>query len=219
MPWLPRPSSSSSSSRSFPPEGLSPEPLSRSRPQRRAGSRRLHGQGGERPERDGDADDRVLHALSTSGSVLNLLTAARMGPCNERLVTFVVEEEDQGADFNFDGDLDDHVLGVYDGLLDVFRNLAFATDVQVADVVEGAKVLFRARESEQGGQDLNGDGNAVTGVGLAIRDENIFSSFPRDPDVEGDLVTVPVFEAEQGGVDLNGDGDTMDSVLHLVELP
>lgn len=114
---------------------------------------------------------------------------------------------------------------------------ALVTNLELAGVAtagEDGLWLVVVRESEQGGLDLNGDGDtlddvvhvvdlgsgALTNTGLATQR----IPFARPSDVappllvtDGSVAAFPVSEADQGGLDLNGDGDVLDPVLHVFE--
>jgi len=91
--------------------------------------------------------------------------------------------------------------------------------------------VVNVREPEQGGVDLNGDGDAsddvlhvldlatgeLTNTGLA--NETLpFTHIPLPPlEGGGERAYFGVYEAAQAGLDLNGDGDANDLVLHVFE--
>lgn len=95
---------------------------------------------------------------------------------------------------------------------------------------EGDFFVFNVREEDQGGTDLNGDGDAmdrvffvydartrvVRNTFLASGQPDYVTGFP-EPGFGEDFVVLPVNEAQQGDTDLNGDGDTEDFVLHVFE--
>ena len=66
-----------------------------------------------------------------------------------------------------------------------------------AFAIDGGRLVFQVPESDQGGTDLNGDGDAGDVVAL-----------------EGGGLAIHVPEFDQGG-DLNGDGDMIDEVVHI----
>ena len=88
-----------------------------------------------------DRIDIVLFAYDISdGSLANLSTAlSAAGFRGRRFVSFEVHERSQNADFNFDGDVFDHVLGVYDSELDTFHNTAQGNDNAVDHI--GARLI------------------------------------------------------------------------------
>jgi len=179
---------------------------------------------------DGDSDDRVLQVLDTwGGTVFNLDLVPSTGRdgvdiflLEGDLLVWPVRESLQGMDLNFDGDLSDDVLHVFDASTGSTTNVALAVEVLLLEV-ERNWVAFGVRESAQAGTDLNGDGDAsdtvlhlfdagsgrITNLGFAI------GSRLR---IDGDLLTFIVIEAAQAGIDLNRDGDTRDSVLHTFDL-
>lgn len=105
------------------------------------------------------------------------------------------------------------------------RNLGLA-----ARALLGAERLWLVRvlESEQGGRDANGDGDAedelvyvldlerggFVGAPLALADAR---SAPPLLACDGESAAFAVDEAAEGGRDLNGDGDALDRVLFVLE--
>ncbi len=177
---------------------------------------------------DGDAQDDVLHLGDPLwGTSVNLGLAGVRPEAGERLVVFAVSEADQGyTDLNGDGDTADGVLHVLDTATGRLTSTALATSLWPSDfIIEGARVAFVVHEFQQGGLDLNGDGDASDAVlfvydaaadvalnlGLASRGTGHFL-------LSGSRMAFLVDEADQGNLDLNGDGDTWDAVLHLRDL-
>lgn len=174
---------------------------------------------------DGDAADRVLHTVTTAGLVTNLATAVQpVLVTGERLATVLVHEAAQGSDYNFDGDLADQVLAIYDGALDRFTSTALAVlPTGAQQLLAGRWLAFLADEAGQGA-DLNGDGDAgdrvlhlfdadaatTVNLGLAVQSTANLG-------LSSAVLTACVSEAFQGA-DLNGDGDALDRVLHVVDL-
>lgn len=92
----------------------------------------------------------------------------------------------------------------------------------------GERWLVAVREAEQGGRDLNGDGDArdwvvhllepsrgrLVSTGLALADDD-------DPRLlwacDGEAAAFALDERAQGGLDRNGDGDALDRVLVILE--
>ena len=179
---------------------------------------------------DGDAHDFVTHILDLSTGALTNLGFATTFPRNTGdLVSFRVIEGEAGADLNNDGDLDDEVMHAHVLATGTTVNLGLAAPNErfpagpfVRHSGSGPVLSFLVSEQNQGGSDLNSDGDAddvvfftfdaVTGQtvnrGLAV----LRASHARDDE----LFEVPVVEADQGGADLNGDGDADDVVLHLL---
>jgi hypothetical protein len=87
----------------------------------------------------------------------------------------------------------------------------------------GGRMLVAVQESDQGGHDLNGDGDTLDRV-VHIWDpaggtKNLKLAAPRpnlsaEPLGDGS-VAFRVKEEDQGGTDLNGDGDATDLVVHV----
>ena len=102
-----------------------------------------------------------------------------------------------------------------------------------AGMSDGGWLAFEVTESEQGGRDLNGDGDArdrvlhvyeqgsgrLVNVGLAVFFDELGFGFPPTEvghmGFEAGRVVFAVDEGEQGRSDLNGDGDVDDLVLHV----
>ena len=108
-----------------------------------------------------------------------------------------------------------------------------ATNLGVAlvDLVgEGDLFVFNVREEDQGGVDLNGDGDpfdrvmhvydartgSVINTELAAAPLSYTTATP-EARTSDEYVVLPVDEAQQGAVDLNNDGDTEDLILHVFE--
>ncbi len=171
---------------------------------------------------DGDTEDEVFHLRKLeTGAVVNLrLSASSFRIFLDVLVLCVRERDEGNEDLNEDGDSGDLVLHIVDLGEDVpeARNLELAaTPVGLF----GSRIVLAVREAEQGGRDLNGDGDAGDEV-LHLLDprtgivENLGVSAAA-PTPTGRLLALNVREADQGGVDLNDDGDVGDAVLHLLD--
>ncbi|MCZ6793153.1 MAG: dockerin type I repeat-containing protein, partial [Planctomycetota bacterium] len=119
---------------------------------------------------------------------------------------------------NGDGDAEDRVVHVPDLDTGTTTNLELAPSGG-GRILYGTRLFFRVRE--QGGQDLNGDGDSEDSVlhlhdldtgtttNLELAGRVSFSS--------GKWLAFAVSESEQGA-DLNGDGDSDDdSVLHVAD--
>ena len=173
---------------------------------------------------DGDAGDVVLHVYDDhDGSITNtgLAVSSAQPAIGADLVAFLVREGAQGGgDLNGDGDTDDAVLHVYDGLSRVTTNTQRA--VTSGLTFHDHAFAFTTDEASAGA-DLNGDGDET--------DERVFELFDK---TTGGLVHVPLaILGEPVGVgvddwfvladeaneesDLNGDLDTQDGVFEHVE--
>jgi hypothetical protein len=105
-------------------------------------------------------------------------------------------------------------------------NLGLALGWQSATALGGGDVVFTVPEADQGGRDLNGDGDAadvvvhvwqassgkVTNLGVAL--SGVYGGLGMFVPLDGGGTAFAVPEAAQGGRDLNGDGDATDSVVH-----
>ena len=94
------------------------------------------------------------------------------------------------------------------------------TGIAAEDVLhDGDLVVILAREADNGGFDLNGDGDALDRVVLVFHVPTLtLNQYPfavDGVDVDDGVVSLAVSEAADGGIDHNGDGDTADSVLFV----
>jgi hypothetical protein len=213
---------------------------------------------------DGDSADSVLHVFDArQGVTLNLGLAAAsvcrtiQGPpfvictpvapvASRAIVAFLVGEAAQSdADLNGDSDASDDVLHVYDAAAEAIINTRLAVahgigrDVSsytypIMPVVAGDGIALLVGEPEQGGTDLNFDGDAEDDVlhviepkaheilSLELAAATVLGPFgarnPISPQLEGRHVRFVAGEGEQGGVDLNGDGDTDDQVTYVLKV-
>jgi hypothetical protein len=126
-----------------------------------------------------------------------------------------VSESANGLDLNGDGDQMDDVVGLFDLTTLTFANTGLAGFDAVA--VDGSGFMIVVREAEQGGKDLNRDGDAVDKV-LFRYDTTTGRSKLLDAEgdpvatVDGVALGYVTFEDQ----DLNGDGDALDVVLQFV---
>jgi Tol biopolymer transport system component len=206
------------------------------------------GPGGTDLDGDGDTLDGVVEVHRvidgpgpcSSPTWRNLGQAADEMEVSGSLVAFITPEAAQGgADLNGDGDSLDRVLQLYDAAGDQLINVGQAAEEFVlgssAVTVCGRHqlVAFRTREAAQGGQDLNGDGDATDDVlnvydaetrtlirtGQAVTPCRLGACDPRLPyRVFGSKVKFLTLEPAQGGRDLNGDGDATDLILQSLDV-
>ena len=146
---------------------------------------------------DIDVDDRVIRAYVLTGSVLS--EVASLPPhsvedfvVGDQLVAFRTSEASEGEeDQNGDGDSLDDVLNILDPVANKFFPTHTAVtpcpleacDPRVPYRVRGHTVSFVTSEIDQGGVDLNGDGDATDLV------KQVFN-IPKAA-AEGTLVTIP----------------------------
>lgn len=125
-------------------------------------------------------------------------------------------------DLNADGDVSDFaVLHLYDADSDRVVNTSFAIWPATLTIQDGF-AGFGVSESQQGGLDLNGDGDADDVVFVAVEARSGLTRIPGfggesfaaflDPDSKGFLLTVPEEDRDR-----NGDGDSADLVALLYE--
>ncbi len=199
---------------------------------------------------DGDEFDSVFHSYDlTTFTLTNLFLPEgpfeNSGPptveTSGRFCTFLVDENRFGpSDLNGDGDFQDQVLHIYDFSTNEITNLSLDIREEVFPGERLRRVRFQedrmaigVLESEQGGADLNGDGDGLddvlhvydantgvlTNLSLAISDRTTNSSGSRDSfELHGNLLSFAIDEFNQGLTDLNGDGDSFDRVAHLYNM-
>lgn len=172
---------------------------------------------------DGDTDDTVVHlsrATEPLGPGENLGLAATEAVVSDGWVAAAASEaQEGGADLNGDGDTQDAVLHVRALDAERWTNVGEAAS---ALAVRGRFVAFITNEAEQGGRDLNGDGDAADRV-LRLYDSVDGSLLPLDRQAEefvlrDRLLAFRVSESADGRGDLNGDGDIRDDVLFVYDL-
>jgi len=173
---------------------------------------------------DGDAADYVFHVHDVeTGALTNLgLTGSVRDIRGGRAI--IILWENYQADANGDGDRGDDVPYVVD--LATARTIPTGLAVPYHAMRLGDKLFFLVEERDQGGTDLNGDGDAldhvmhvldteteqVINLGLASH-PYYYDYFP----VSDRLVAFSVPEADQGGMDLDGDGLSTHFVIHLID--
>jgi Tol biopolymer transport system component len=118
---------------------------------------------------DGDQDDRVLQLWNTAGagSLVDTHRGAEEFVCGDTLIAF--RSPESGSDRNGDGDGTDDTLAVYDmttGIVHETGQAVVPCGLAECDPREPYRVLprsvkFLTLEAEQGGTDLNGDGDAA----------------------------------------------------------
>jgi cysteine-rich repeat protein len=138
--------------------------------------------GGSDLNGDGDSRDRIVRVYrSDSARLIETAAPAEDVVPGERIVAFRTRECSQagdsisphcvagGTDLNGDGDPDDDVLQVFDLVSERVLNTRSAVtpcpleacDPRFPYRVQGETVVFLTAEAEQGGRDLNGDGDAT----------------------------------------------------------
>lgn len=180
-------------------------------------------QGGQDLNGNGTSSDRIAHvydAVTGSSTNLGVTTwpSAFHGLVDEGRALFRVQESWSGVDLNVDGDVTDWVAAVYDSAAGGLVNLGLVCSPHVANA--DGLVVLQVSEDEQGGVDLNGDGDTDDDALFVI---DLRASGTIVPGIsasgrvatDGELVAFHVSEADEGQRDLNGDGDAEDLVLHL----
>jgi hypothetical protein len=190
-------------------------------------------QGGLDLNGNGSAFDDVIHVHDPFlGTTSNLglaseLAAARV---DHGLAAFLVSEPSQGpTNLNGDGDLDDRwVVHAYDAESGATTNLGWAA-FGARFGVGRRTVSVLVDESDQGGHDLNGDGDTGDAVFHLwdARDGSTanlgFAGSSSSTSAELTFFTrrvaaILVSEGDQGMTDLNADGDALDTVPVIVRL-
>ncbi len=129
---------------------------------------------GQDANQDGDQGDQVLAVIDLASGASTAMTAIvnpslpfpglgytlrTSGP-----TAFLgLDETLANADLNGDGDLLDLVAHVYDRATGVLTNLAHAIRLPFYDGGDG-RYLYLRSEADDGGQDLNGDGDPGPGA-------------------------------------------------------
>lgn len=183
--------------------------------------------GGQDRNGDGDTIDLVVSVLDLAdGSLTHLGLARRVLPVlavGDNLVAFGVPEADQGdVDLNGDGDTFDTVLHVYDARTRATTDTGLAMAFILPAIGAGA-VAFSVSEPDQGDTDLDGSGDAVSGV-LHVFDArtglttNAMRSVTSAITFHDHAFAFTTDEAS-AGAELNGDGDQDDlDVFQLFDL-
>ena len=189
---------------------------------------------------DGQTLGAVVHALFTdTREVVNLgLRGSVAAIAPEGRLVVLHSEGPAGLDQNGDGDATDRVVQIvrirpieviHTGK--AFSTMSLLGGPLTLDRMPRDVLTFLVGEAEQGGLDLNGDGDAMDAV-LHVTDLRTGATRSTGIDAQlllatafGPLVPpsgghlgVPVAELFQGETDLNGDGDALDVVLHRVDV-
>lgn len=181
-------------------------------------------QGGADLNGDGDALDLVQHVYDAeTGVATNLGLATSTFRIEGDLLAFTVIESAQGAtDRNGDGDSKDGVLHLYRPSTGTLTNVGL--DAAGGFVSNDTHAVFAVSESNQGGTDRNGDGDALDTV-LHLVDASTgdttnlgVATLSLQFKLDSNLVAFLVRESAQGNQNLNGDSDVNDNVLHVYDI-
>jgi len=140
----------------------------------------------------------------------------------ESETVLMLVEEFGIEDFNGDGDKTDRVLFTHDAVTGTTHNTGLAVLYGSIDP-RGDTAAFLVPEHDQGGADLNGDGDGDDKVLHLLRGHpatitNLGVHSHQNPKTARDFVLFYASEIEQG-VDLNGDGDQVDQTVgHVHDL-
>ncbi len=173
---------------------------------------------------DGDTADLVQHVYDAeTGVAANLGLATSTFRIEGDLLAFTVIESAQGAsDRNGDGDTKDGVLHLYRPSTGALTNVGL--DAAGGFVSSGTHVAFAVSESNQGGSDRNGDGDALDSVLHVVQASDGSTTnlgaatLSLQFQLDANLVAFVVRESSQGNQNLNGDSDINDNVLHLYDI-
>jgi hypothetical protein len=200
---------------------------------------------------DGDTDDGVFHFHdAATGLTTNLRLASTAGALDvsldEGILAFAVDERDQGAELNGDGDGFDSVFHLYEAATGTTTNLGLAGPPPGSGfgppVLDSGLLAFTVFEESQGETDLNGDSDVGAAVlhllspgegaidsdsdGLADEEEATIGTDPLDPDSDDDdivdgsdpsTITI-VLAALSDNVFKAGSGDFRDELTRLLAM-
>lgn len=173
---------------------------------------------------DGDLSNRALRVrnLQSSETVDFSVTAGGFRVSGDVLASEI--SEGPGNDLNGDGDTQDQVVHVHGLLTGETSTLGLAgvVDFGELDLFAAAGWLnFSVSESQQGGIDLNNDGDVDDRVmhvhDLSTGETRNLGLAAFSAPVLGNWLPLVVREGQQGK-DLNGDGDVDDRVVHIHDL-
>lgn len=181
-----------------------------------------NGQGYQNLNGDGDTYDSVLHVVDPlTGTAVNVGIATSAARVEGDYVCFAANEIQQGVDYNSDGDASDQAAHVFRVTTSQVTNLGVSLESDSLRL-EGGYLVFNIYEPDEGGTDLNGDGDIVDWVlhthdvasGLLINSGIQCEYYPQL--AHGRVL----FRHSEYliGTDLNGDGDSQDLVAHVYEV-
>ncbi|HVM95854.1 MAG TPA: hypothetical protein VMT89_05665 [Candidatus Acidoferrales bacterium] len=175
---------------------------------------------------DGDLDDTVLRVVDTTTGQVTTLCPADKVVVAGNVAAFLRPEAagdahgcPAGPDLNGDGDTSDSVVHVWQPAASVRNLKRAATNLALSDTWLAALLS----EADDGGVDLNGDGDtndsvvAVRRVDSTSDDWTIVGAAADSIAVVDQTVVFLTPESAQGNRDLNGDGDTEDRVLQAYD--
>jgi hypothetical protein len=179
---------------------------------------------------DGDIDDEILVVVDRQqGTIQTGISFADPGGIGSDVPSgfghriFVLTSEAASAsDLNGDGDLTDDAVLAYDVLTNRATTFGVSARGFSSSIrAETGLAVFLVSETDEGGRDLNGDGDSSDLV-LFARDLGVDVNINLHLATSGvlasnqSLVAFLVPEADQGGHDLNRDGDATDQILHVL---
>ena len=179
-------------------------------------------QGGTDLNGDGDAFDRVAHAVALEGGdITNLMIAGDWLAASDFIGVIEEYEGWSGVDLTVDGDLLDYVYRIHDVETGITRLLPWAVGHGFFQslAVDRRRVSFLVSEVDHGGMDLNNDGDADDLVAF-VHDARSGATAnlelaARATGVADGLVAIAVDEFGQGQ-DLDGNGAINGLVLSVL---
>ncbi len=175
---------------------------------------------------DNDTLDNVLQIRSlANGTVWNSGVAGNtVSPhiLGDNVLSSISESDQDGTDLNGDGDATDLILHRFDVLGQTRISIGLASATTGGAWSSDRLYAFSVVEADQGGTDLNGDGDILDQVIHVVQAEPleiwntaaIGSIFPFT--IEENVLIFTSNESNNGQ-DLNGDGDTSDSVAQFFD--
>jgi hypothetical protein len=120
---------------------------------------------------DKDADDYVLHLYDVAkNKIINTKCTVEQNIIGHEGVLFwkVLESDQFNRDLNRDGDTDDSIVAMMDMNTGMYAITGYATSVdEMCPTSKGG--VFAVSESDQGGRDLNGDGETDDDIVVLLR--------------------------------------------------
>lgn len=186
----------------------------------------FEGQGAGDLNGNGRLNDLVPQTFDIASGVVTNLGLSAQSPVfsriNENLYAFVAWEVGQGKDLNGDGVLSANVLHIHDFRTGETRNVGVDASARLFELsLSGELIGFAAYESNQGGMDLNGDGDATDPIAFFYdfaSDRLINTAKAGIPVVSGGKALLGVFEDMEGNIDLDGNGIVGGQVLYQMDL-
>jgi len=165
---------------------------------------------------DNDTVDLILYVYDPAEDAfesLGITVAPASVSIEGDLLAFAVPESQGGADLNGDSDTLDDVAHIHDLATGDTVNTELAA--LGARALDGRHALLHVSETQQGGTNLNGDGDTIDSVSHLFsfdQEEALNLGVAGASALENGRVAYLVNEQWEAGVDLNGDTDLGDNV-------